>query len=108
MIKMFYYDPHTDMGVEGEESIVCSESETIDYFTNLTKIEDNFLGIFKGEDTLQFAWLRDDIWLVDIPKVLRQGSYQKEATTAECIELIKKQYEYFDLSFSENYEFNEW
>ena len=109
MIKLFYYDALTDQGQEGEESKVATELEVITYFKKLSTEEGTFIGIFKGEDdTLQFGWLRDDIWIIDIPIVSKQGSYQKEGSREECIELIKEQYKNFDLSFSHSYTFEEW
>jgi hypothetical protein len=67
-----------------------SEDGILDNFYNLYNEEGSFWGIEDNEgNILQFCWLYDNTWLVDIPVPPDFVNYQKKADYEECILIIR-------------------
>jgi len=86
-MKIFssYLDDDVDISKEA-----LSEDAVIDSFYKLYDENGSFWGIEDNEGKiLQFYWLYDDTWLVDIPVPPDFINYQKKADYEECILIIK-------------------
>jgi hypothetical protein len=87
-MKIFSSDLEDDIDISKR---ALSEEFIVDSFYKLYDEDGSFWGIEDDEGTiLQFCWLHDDIWLVDIPVPPDFINYQKEADYEECVLLIKK------------------
>ncbi len=90
-MKVFLYDIETDEEREPEEYTL---DEALEEFYYLSEEEDSFLGIIDDEDRcIQFLFVSDNKWLVDIPRVAENYTLQKYADYDECVAMIKKVYE---------------
>lgn len=93
-MKLFYYDAYLDEGIESDEANKTNYNEAIVYFYNLTDEEGGFLGLTDNHNqSIQFLWISQDKWLVDIPIPPDFKNPQQYADHDECIEIIKKVYE---------------
>lgn len=93
MIKIFYTDYITDESISFEEAVKMDINEVKTLFQQIEPEEDNFLGLsIKKGLTLQFMCLNEHTWLVDIPDQHKSGSYTKESTFQDCVELIESVY----------------
>lgn len=93
MIKMFWNDGISDTGVASSDAIESSLDLVLDKFYDLSENENSFLGLKKSEnDIIQFAYLKENIWLVDIPVLVEKGSYVKECEYHDCVDIIKNYY----------------
>lgn len=89
-MKVFYYDAYLDEGIDSDNCKIVTLDEAIDYFYGLTDEIGSFIGfVDSNENVIQFAWEREDIWLVDIPKVEYSFAFQKEASYEEIVEIIR-------------------
>ena len=93
MIKIFYTDYITDESISFQEAVKMDINELKSLFLNMEAEEDNFLGLsIKKGLTLQFMCLNEQTWLADIPAQDKLGSYAKECSVNECLELIDSVY----------------
>ena len=93
-MKVFYQDYTIDQGIESNDPREANLSLALEIFYELTDDENNFFGIEDSEERcIQFFWISQDKWLVDIPKPPDFINYQKYADYDECIEMIKRVYE---------------
>ncbi|WP_455541000.1 hypothetical protein [Prevotella fusca] len=93
MIRMFWNDGVSNSGIAANDAIEASLDSVLDRFFDLSEDEDSFLGLEKPDDeVVQFAYLRDNIWLVDIPVPAEGGSYMKECEYRDCVDIIKRYY----------------
>ena len=93
MIKMFWNDSELNIGVASSDAIEAPLSSVLDKFYELSEAENSFLGLKKSDnDIIQFAYLREDIWLVDIPVMAERGSYMKECEYQDCVDIIRSYY----------------
>jgi hypothetical protein len=96
-MKYFYYDV-TDYDYDDEdESNEFEDDGTLDEilqsFYDLSEEDGSFLGLENEQGKIiQFMWNDNNNWLVDIPKIEKEGSLQKHADYDECVALIKKFY----------------
>jgi hypothetical protein len=89
-MKIFSFDPELDNGADDDLSL----EEALEEFYYLTDVDGTFYGIIDSEERcIQFAWISQDKWLVDIPKPPDFINYQKYADYDECIDMIKRVYE---------------
>ena len=89
-MKIFSFDPELDNSVDDDLDL----EEALEEFYYLTDVEGTFFGIEDSEERcIQFAWISQDKWLVDIPKPPDFVNYQKYADYDECVEMIKRVYE---------------
>ena len=87
-MKVFYYDYYTDEGIDAEDARTADLAYVLDLFYNLTDEDDNFLGIAKNNQTLQFMFVEQDKWLAEVPYP-NHINYQMYADYDECVKLIK-------------------
>ena len=93
MIKIFWNDSELNIGVASSEAIEAPLNSVLDKFYDLSEAENSFLGLKKSDnDIIQFAYLREDIWLVDIPVIAERGSYMKECEYQDCVDIIRNYY----------------
>ena len=71
----------------------CFENFVSQTLGVLTRIYAAELRLKKSDnDIIQFAYLREDIWLVDIPVMAERGSYMKECEYQDCVDIIRNYY----------------
>ena len=93
MIKMFWNDSELNIGVASSDAIEAPLNSVLDKFYDLSEAENSFLGLKKSDnDIIQFAYLREDIWLVDIPVMAERGSYMEECEYLDCVDIIRSYY----------------
>jgi len=86
-MKIFSSDLEEDLDISKNR---LSAEEIIKNFYELYDEQGSFWGIEDDDGTiLQFYWLQDDIWLVDIPVPPTFINYQKKADYEECTLIIK-------------------
>lgn len=91
-MKVFYYDYYTEKGIETEKAKTSELKHVLELFYKLNDVKNNFLGIIdKNENTIQFMFLEQDKWLVEIPND-DNCNYQMYANYNECADLIEKSY----------------
>ena len=109
MIKLFYYDFFLDDGIESENAIEVTFEKTLEKFYNLSEDERSFLGIKTNENTtIQFQWLKENMWLIDIPQIPKRGSLQKKCEYDECVNIIKSIFEDKFSNIPQNFSFFKW
>ncbi len=92
-MKLYYYDAYLDESIDSSKPVEVSHSEAIEEFYNLTDYDGSFYGLIDDDQkTIQFAWVDQDKWLVDIPMPPDFVNPQQYADYDECIEIIDKIY----------------
>ena len=87
-----YYVCSTKIG-EISDISNCFENFVSQTLGVLTRIYAAELRLKKSDnDIIQFAYLREDIWLVDIPVMAERGSYMKECEYQDCVDIIRNYY----------------
>ena len=87
-----YYVCSTKIG-EISDISKCFENFVSQTLGVLTRIYAAELRLKKSDnDIIQFAYLREDIWLVDIPVMAERGSYMKECEYQDCVDIIRNYY----------------
>ena len=94
-MKYFYNDVIDDDFEDDEDDDIFEGDGTLDdilhSFYDLSEEDGSFLGLENEQETvIQFMWESDSEWLVDIPDIEKEGSWQKHADYDECILLIEK------------------
>jgi len=86
-MKIFSSDLEDDIDISTD---VLTEEEIINNFYELYDEQGSFWGIEDNAGkVLQFYWLYDETWLVDIPVPPDFINYQKKADYEECVLIIK-------------------
>jgi len=94
-MKYFYCDI-TDPDYDDDESDdVFSADGTLDEilqdFFDLSEEDGSFLGLENEQgQVIQFMWEGDNNWLVDIPVMEKEGSFQKHADYDGCVDFIEQ------------------
>jgi len=87
--EIFLFDPEYDYELEDYEANL---EEAIEAFYDLPDVEGAFFGLFDNNNRfVQFAWITQDKWLVDIPSESYETtgeSYQFYESYNNCIEII--------------------
>ncbi|MDR2147824.1 MAG: hypothetical protein LBE91_15335 [Tannerella sp.] len=101
-MKVFYQDYSTDESIDSNEPKEADLEFALDLFYELTDEEDNFFGVTddNNERTIQFMYIKQDTWLVDIPDMKKDGSWNKEADYDECVSLIRDFYNGIPISMT--------
>jgi hypothetical protein len=90
-MNLFFQDYITDEGIASNDPIVADLDTAIDIFYELNDEEDNFFGLIDdSEKCIQFMFISEDKWLVDIPIPPDFNNLQKYATYEECVSIIKE------------------
>lgn len=86
-MKVYLYDIESDYELQDEE-LNFEQART--EFYELSDEEGSFFGIKAPKESIQFAWEKDAMWLVDVPTdMANMLCLQKYATYEECIEIIE-------------------
>ncbi|WP_461532115.1 hypothetical protein [Sinomicrobium sp.] len=92
-MKIYYWDYYSDEGIASDTPREADLEFALDVFYGLTDEEDNFFGVVDPkEKSIQFIFVEQDKWLVDIPSPPDFINHQKYADYDECIALIKAFY----------------
>lgn len=90
-MKIFLYDTETDYEAINDEADL---EKALEKFYELSDEDGSFFGVSNNNDiVIQFAWVDDNKWLVDIPIEVGKYSLQKYANYDECVDLIKSFYQ---------------
>ena len=94
-MKIFYQDYCINEGIDANKPIEADLEFALELFYELTDEEDNFFGIIDDDSgkSIQFMYIKEDTWLVDIPTIKEAGSWQKYTNYDECVEFIREFYE---------------
>ncbi|MFH6951368.1 hypothetical protein ACHRV6_22965 [Flavobacterium sp. FlaQc-51] len=67
-MKLFFYDYVTEEGFDSNEPMNTDLDTALDIFYELNDEENNFFGLIDdSEKCIQFMFISEDNWLVDIP-----------------------------------------
>jgi hypothetical protein len=96
-MKYFFYDVTDDEYDDDESNDGFEDDGTIDEilqsFYDLSEEDGSFLGLENEQgQVLQFMWNSNDDWIVDIPEMEKEGSWQKHADYDECVMFIEDFY----------------
>ena len=85
-MKIFFFD--ADNGARRDD-YECDLDEAINAFYELSDVKGSFLGLVnESGKVVQFAWLDDDKWVIDIPLPERGGSLSKLGDYEMCQQII--------------------
>lgn len=91
MIKIFYYDYELDQGIEDPH--VVDLQTALKLFYEITDEPNNFFGLVDSYDKcIQFIYLDNGEWLIDIPCPPDFLNWQKTTDYDECVHIIKEVY----------------
>jgi hypothetical protein len=93
-MNIYYQDYYTDEGINANNPKEADLEFALELFYELTDEEGSFFGITDTNNTkcIQFIFVEQDDWIVDIPDMDKEGSYQKHADYDACVHLIEKFY----------------
>lgn len=93
-MRIFYQDYYTDEGIDANDPIEADLEFALELFYELTDNEDNFFGIINDNNgkSIQFMYVEQDTWLVDIPAIDKKGAWQQHTDYDGCISLIQDFY----------------
>jgi len=93
-MKVYYCNYETDVNVPFDEPIEMNYEEAIKAFLDIAGYGENFYGLEIQPDTaVQFVYVDEDEWLIDIPDTEKGGSHSKECDQEECLSMIRKVYD---------------
>jgi len=95
IMKYFHCDITDYNNDEDESNDVFSADGTLDEilqdFFDLPEEDGSFLGLENEQgQVIQFMWEGDNNWLVDIPVMEKEGSFQKHADYDGCVDFIEQ------------------
>lgn len=90
-MKIYYHDYYMDEGIDANEPREVDLALALELFYELTDEENNFFGITddNNEKCIQFLYMEQNMWLVDIPIPPDFINYQKKADYEECVSIIR-------------------
>ena len=90
-MKIYYHDYYIDKGIDANEPREVDLALALELFYELTDEENNFFGITddNNEKCIQFLYMEQNTWIVDIPIPPDFINYQKKADYEECVSIIR-------------------
>lgn len=90
MMDIYYYDELLEEEIPSKEAISLPLEIILEKFYNLSETKNSYFGIIGENNIIQFQWIKEDVWLVDIPNMKKNGSFQKQCDFRECVNIIKQ------------------
>ena len=88
--KIFFTDYCEGKTLDSKDARAATKEEILHSMDCVLHMPDNFLGIIDANGTtLQFMVRKDRSITVDIPDESKQGSYTKNASLADCLDLVR-------------------
>ncbi len=88
-MKTYYSIYEEDAHVSGAEPVNLEKQEILEISKKVFLGEDNFIGFIDSMGTLlQFLPTDEDIVWVEVPSPVKKGSYGKEVSLKEALEII--------------------
>lgn len=110
--KLYFCDYFEDLEVSAADAYtnLANKEVIIEKMQDVLHSSGNFVGIIDDQDvSLQFVVSGDDeVITVDIPSVSDQGSFCKDVTLDEAIDIVRELEGDFDLSTIEGLELRPW
>jgi hypothetical protein len=94
-MNIYFQDYYADDSIDIDEAYEADLELALELFYELYDEKDNFFGITDDSNgkTIQFMYIKQDTWLVDIPDMENAGSWQKRTDYDECVNFIRSFYE---------------
>ena len=108
-VKLFYTDYSKDEHVRSDEAKDSTLEEIVECMNKLLHEPDNFIGLIDAEDTmLQFMVEDDGSICVDSPVDDKNGSFTKNATLKESVEIVQAIQTAINLDAIKGLQFKKW